>query len=348
MLPANTNKNTGMCLNGTRFFRQAVFIALIGWVCPSLALGQNLVPNPGFEEADSCWQILGLGEIHDWYSAYLTPDYLLSCLPYGSMNGLPLNILTFQYPYEGEACIGLCTYVRTGDGEEQREWIMAPLTEPLVPGQTYYCSFRANAAFGGNDQYPLVWLASSNVGMLFTTYDRHWYWNDPYQVAPNVAQVDYGEVLTDTMNWTLVGGSFVADSAYSYVMVGNFFSNELTDTVRFADPANVFPWYDISYTLIDAVCVSPDPNGCERAQWIGEAEGGKPYVYPNPAIDAILIGNASGGMTEVLDMLGRRVWSGMVVGNRFSLEVATWSRGAYVLRFRRESGIQTVKFVLTE
>lgn len=59
------------------------------------AQSQNLVPNAGFEETDSCWQTLGLGALQDWYSAYLTPDHLQSCLPYGSVNGLPMNFFTY-------------------------------------------------------------------------------------------------------------------------------------------------------------------------------------------------------------------------------------------------------------
>ncbi|HRN38547.1 MAG TPA: hypothetical protein PLL18_16690, partial [Flavobacteriales bacterium] len=274
-------------------------------------MAQNLVPNPGFEETDSCTFGLGLGALHGWYSAYLTPDHLQGCLPYGTGNGLPLNIWTYQQPFEGNSCVGIGTYIFSN---EQREWIMVPLLDTLVPGQTYYCSFRANAGFGGSLLHPTIWLASNHVGMLFTTYDRHWTWGDPYPAPLNWAHIEYPQVLTDTVGWTLVSGSFVADSAYRYLMIGNFFSNALTDTMRFADPATVEEWYDNSYTLIDAVCVSASPDGCDLGQGVsGEAEV-LPYVYPNPATDALVIGHAAGGDAKVLDMLGQRVWNGRVNG----------------------------------
>ncbi|MBK7100692.1 MAG: hypothetical protein IPH63_02655 [Flavobacteriales bacterium] len=41
----------------------------------------------------------------------------------------------------------------------------------------------------------------------------------------NYARVYFPQILADTVDWTLVSGSFVADSAYRYVMVGNHFSN---------------------------------------------------------------------------------------------------------------------------
>ncbi|WKZ65005.1 MAG: T9SS type A sorting domain-containing protein [Flavobacteriales bacterium] len=304
---------------------------------------QNLVPNPGFEETDSCTFGLGLGELHHWYSAYLTPDHLQSCLPYGSVNGLPLNIATYQHPYEGSSCAGIITF-DDHSGVEWREWLMVPLTDTLVPGQAYYCSFRANAAFGGYD--PLNWLASSNLGMLFTTYDRRWSWGDPYPAALNQAHILYPQILSDTVGWTPVSGSFVADSAYTYLMIGNFFSNALTDTLHFAPPGP--GWYAFSFTLLDAVCVSPDPDGCEQSQSITEMGEVGPFVYPNPASAVLMIGNAAGRDAVVLDMLGKRMWSGRVQLDRFVLDVGSWVRGAYVLQVQGVRSVQVVKFVLAE
>ncbi len=258
-----------------------------------------------------------------------------------------MNKFTYQVPYEGNSCIGLFTYHKNG-ASEQREWIMVPLLQPMVPGQTYYCSLRANAAFGGNEQYPQIWLASSNVGMLFTTYDRHWYWGDPYPEPLNTAQVYYPQVLTDTVGWTLVSGSFVADSAYTYLMIGNFFSNALTDTVHFADPSSMFPWYPWGYTLIDAVCVSASPNGCDRGQSVGEQDADLVVVYPNPARDALSVRNANGVKVRVLDALGRLVWQGTVHGDDWVLPVAEWSRGSYVLRLERATEMKNFKFVLID
>ncbi|MBP9081364.1 MAG: T9SS type A sorting domain-containing protein [Flavobacteriales bacterium] len=327
--------------------RCTCLLLLGGWLfmVPLRCEAQNLVPNPGFEDTDSCTFGLGLGAVHDWYSAYLTPDHLQSCQPYGAANSLPLNIATFQYPYEGGSCAGLITF-DAHTGQEQREWLMVPLLNTLVPGQTYFCSFRTNAAFGGNGWNPINWLASNNLGMLFTTYDRQWNWGDPYPAALNQAHILYPQILSDTVGWTQVSSSFVADSAYTYLMIGNFFSNALTDTLHLAP--DVPEWGRYSYTLVDAVCVSPDPDGCELSQSIEAIGGAGPYVYPNPATDALVIGNATGSDAVVLDMLGRRVWSDRVNSDRYPLGVGHWARGAYVLQVHGAPGVQVVKFVLAE
>lgn len=308
----------------------------------------NLVPNPGFEEADTCSdQIPWVEALLYWHSANGTPDYLQSCLPYGNFQGLPMNYFTYQEPFEGSSCTGMYTYRQSGQAE-YREWIMATLLEPLVVGQTYYCSFRANAAFGGNAQNPEIWLANDKVGMLFTMQDRPWAVGDPLPVPPDHAHIAYPQILEDTVGWTLVSGSFVADSAYQYVMIGQFFSNALTDTLHFADPNSVFPWYPRGYTLVDAVCVSASPEGCDLGQGVGDAVEAAPSVYPNPALDAVVFGNSSGTDARVVDFLGQEVWHGRVESDRYILDVGRWSRGAYVLQVRQQAKVHVVKFVLVE
>ena len=348
MLPANMNKNTMIATNIADRNRSLVLAtALVAVVvCASYTTqAQNWVPNPGFEETDSCTFGLGLGELHHWHSAFGTPDHLQSCQPYGTVNGLPLNLFTYQQPFEANSCAGIFTF-DGNTGTEYREWIMAALLEPLVVGHTYYCSFWANAAFGGTSQTPQNWLASDHLGMLFTTYDRQWIWGDPYPTALNQAHILHPQILSDTAGWTLVSGNFVADSAYTYLMIGNFYSNALTDTTYLA--AGVPLWGRYSYVLLDAVCASPIPDGCELSQDVEESGEARPFVYPNPASDALVIGNAKGRDALMLNMLGQQVWRGRMNNDRFPVDVESWARGAYVLQVRGTRGVQLVKFVLAE
>ncbi|MBP9160299.1 MAG: T9SS type A sorting domain-containing protein [Flavobacteriales bacterium] len=310
---------------------------------------QNLVPNGSFEEADSC--ISGLGFVADdrgplnWFSAYLTPDYLQSCLPPGAVNGLPLNFFTYQEPFDGFSCIGMGSYILNGV-EEQREWVMVHLTEPLVVGQAYYASFYANAGFGGNAQYPQIWLGSNNIGMVFTTQARPWHLVDPYPVALDFAHVFQSEVLTDTIGWTMVSGSFIADSAYQYLMVGNFFSNALTDTVHFAPQGNPWEWFPRGYTLIDKVCVSLSPLGCDLQQGVVSATREANVLFPNPATSEIWIKEAQGASAVFRDALGRVIWQVGVTSNNYVVNVSGWARGAYVLDLEGEKKHSSFKFVL--
>ncbi|HRH70263.1 MAG TPA: T9SS type A sorting domain-containing protein [Flavobacteriales bacterium] len=316
--------------------------------CPA----QSLIPNGSFEQTDTC--LLGISFEWTssqgptaWFSAYLHPDHLQGCLNYGAANGLPLNQFTFQEPLDGNSCIGLFSYVQSGV-EEQREWAMVELLEPLLVGETYYASLYANAAFGGNAQYPQIWLATNNIGMLFTTQSREWDFGDGYPSAPNIAHIRRTAILADTVGWTLVSGSFVADSAYRYVMIGNFFNNAQTDTLHFAAPNSVFPWYPRSYTLIDKVCVTSKPDGCDMEHGIGGLLGASAGLYPNPATNQLWIRKAQGYQGSVFDALGRRLWSGTFTADEVALAVGHWARGAYSLRLEGRGEQRSYKFVLVE
>ena len=321
-------------------------LCLLPWA-GSLA-AQNLVPNPGFEDFDTCQaDEFGLNGPLSWFRTNGTPDYLQSCLPYGHFQGLPMNFVTYQEPFEGASCAGMITYLQSGQ-IEGREWIMAPLLEPLMLGQTYYCSFRANAAFGGNHTYPQIWLANDKVGMRFSTAPLpQWNDPDPYPVPPNHAHILYPQILSDTVGWTLVSGSFVADSAYQYVMIGQFFSNALTDTLQFSPEGTPWYWLPRAYTLVDAVCVSASPGGCDLGQGVGEVQASGPVLFPNPAQDQLIVGQRAGADAQVLDAVGRMMWQGRISSDRWVLEVGSWARGTYMLRMAHRGRVETYKFVLT-
>ena len=338
--------NTAITKHGS-MLAAALVAAVFG--APFTTHAQNLVPNPGFEEADTCLaDHFGVLGPNYWFRTNGTPDYLQSCLPYGDFQGLPMNFFTYQESLDGASCAGMITYWQSGP-TEGREWIMAPLLEPLVVGQSYYCSFRANAAFGGNQTYPQFWLANDKVGMRFTTTTMpSWNAGDPYPAPPNHAHILYPQILADTVGWTLVSGSFVADSAYQYVMIGQFFSNALTDTLHLAPEVDPPNWYPRAYTLVDAVCVSASPEGCDLGQGVGDGLTTGPVLFPNPASDQLVVAQRAGAEAQVLDAVGRLLWQGRISSDRWVLDVGSWARGAYVLRMARDEQLETHKFVLAE
>jgi hypothetical protein len=259
-----------------------------------------------------------------------------------------MNFFTFQEPFEGASCAGMYTYHQNGSAE-YREWIMAPLLEPLVVGQTYYSSFRVNAAFGGNHTYPQHWLANDKVGIRFTSNAMPaWNVGDPLPEPLNHAHILYPQILADTVGWTLVSGSFVADSAYQYVMIGQFFSNALTDTMHFSPQGTPWYWLPRAYTLIDAVCVSVSLDGCDLGQGMSDVQAIGPVLFPNPAQDQVVVRQGSGAEAQVLDAVGRMLWQGQITSDRWVLDVGSWARGAYVLRMAHDGHMSSYKFVLTE
>lgn len=305
---------------------------------------QNLVPNHSFEVRDSCLEVntaytLGTGPL-GWFTAGGTGDYFMSCIPDGGFNDVPLSSVAFQYAQEGECYVGVITYAQaTG----VREYFMIQLAQPLVTGQVYYASFYASPTWGGPE--PQVFLASSNIGMLFTTQPRHWSNTDPWPTGGNFAHVHHPWLITDTVGWTLVSGTFVADSAYQYLMIGNHFDNSMTDTLHFAD----FPWDPRAHTLIDNVCVTSDPKGCPLA--LGVPDDGLEVValFPNPASSEVgLSAVPPGTRLTIHDGTGRIVLREELVGSTWLMDASMWAKGAYMLRLEQKGKSRSFKFVLIE
>jgi hypothetical protein len=60
------------------------------------------------------------------------------------------------------------------------------------------------------------------------------------------------------LNWVTISGWFTADSAYEYIIIGNFFDNIQTDTVRIFQPnCDAYAYY-----YVDDICVSLDSSKC--------------------------------------------------------------------------------------
>lgn len=301
---------------------------------------QNLVPNPSFEETDSCSANLGFypGPTH-WFTAGGTTDHMLRCVPTGSVNAVPWNLLTYQEPQEGDAYIGLVTHYVPQD----REYAMTQLMEPLVPGDTYDVSFYVNAGFGGNEEYPRVWLATDNIGVLFTMEPRPWEEGDPLIIPLNYAHLYHPEIISDTIGWTHVSWTFVPDSAYQYIMIGNHFDNATTDTLHLASPGSTLFWFPHAYTLIDNVSVSRNTTDIADSEFEGIR------IFPNPAVDDLSIVNLpAGSVVSIHDALGRRIWQRNKVEGILTLDVGSWARAAYVLRVESNDRHGMFKFVLID
>lgn len=307
---------------------------------------QNLAPNHGFEEVDSCpqWPVLinytpGSRPNH-WFTCSESPDYFNECVD--TIAGVPSNLLAYQPAFEGVAYSGMFMYSSNG---EYREMIGAELLTTLDSGQTYYVSFRANAAFAGELYWPT--RATNNIGVLFTIEANEWLFGDPPFALRDFAQVHSTEVINDTAGWTLVSGSFVADSAYRYLVIGNHFRDSLT-SVEVLDPDTVLGNY-VAYTFVDDVCVSPNPEGCPMVNGVFETNPNELVIAPNPADEAIevIVTEPGSGSVHVMDLSGRLVFaSGELSRGRSRIDVSAWPSGMYVLVVRQGRREHRRKFIV--
>jgi hypothetical protein len=310
-----------------------VLLALVG----SSVFGQmNLVPNPSFEDTVGCPTLIGqVTKAKFWYDINETPDYFNACSPVWQAS-VPYNFVGFQYPHSGDAYMGLCTYSTV---MLYREIIGAYLITPLVVGQKYYLNLKVCTGFrpyGGGDA-----AATNKLGVLFSTVD---YISNPSPIN-NFSQIFTDSIISDTINWSIIKGSFIADSAYTFISIGNFFDDANTDTMHL----NNFTGF-IAYYYIDDVCVSTDSLYSEVWTALSQAVIKEQIkVFPNPVNGIITIENIPFNTSgiDIINLNGKIVRSlSIFKNNQVTNDLSDLMEGVYIIIVRRKNGYyKNLKFI---
>lgn len=236
------------------FFRLTLCIFGL-FLVQELSSQENLVPNGGFEELEK--RVKRFSQVDpetntnshltckplNWFDPIgSTPDFLVQgCyIPKGTQRyGL------FTEPLQGRSMVGLMTYdVNTIGGRHEHEFLSVALKSPLVPGKKYSFQMLVKAN-------PVIGNRTNNTGMLLTTYKPT---RPMLDIHKNMHRPQYqsAEVPADTIIYTLQG-SFVADSAFRYLTIGNFMKDE--DTRVETQPALVKRCQFQGYVFLDSVCI---------------------------------------------------------------------------------------------
>lgn len=297
----------------------------------------NLVPNPSFEQYSQCPdEISEINRCLDWRnagdsSATSTPDYFNTC---SSVNGIaPPNVAWgYQMPHSGNAFANICTIVNCCPNG--REFIQVPLTQTLNIGQEYFVSFYTSLSSAVGHT-----VAANKLGALFTTYP---FQNPNYAHVINYAHVYTDSIISDTVNWIQIKGSFIADSAYTFVTIGNFFDDAHTDTIRLYGNSYLSDYY------IDDVCVG-DSSACFVVTGVFETNKINLIVFPNPANEFLMIRNTTEAIQEIsiYDVSGINVYNDKKLNyqNEYIVNTKVFSQGIYTIKIFTKSQLIT-KFII--
>ncbi|MCW5908289.1 MAG: T9SS type A sorting domain-containing protein [Chitinophagales bacterium] len=313
-----------------RFF----FVLLLCHVAAFTMLAQiNLVPNPSFEEYNQCPAEVGEFEkVDKWINMRATPDYFNRCAT--DFVSIPCNICGCQVAATGNAYIGLCGYNKI---DSYREIVGVELITSLSIGQIYYVSFKASPGFGGQAYLNMF---NNKLGIKFTS--QQYNVNHPAPIN-NHAHVYTNAIISDTLLWTTVQGTFVADSAYTHIMIGNFFDNMNTDTI--GDDVLTLG----SYYYIDDVCVTTNPQGCTFPNYTASLSNDFLKVFPNPVDDVLYIEHP--GMLpdiSLYDLTGKRIET-EISGNlmRSELNASKLTNGVYIVKVNTKAASSFKKIIVS-
>lgn len=213
----------------------------------SFAFGQNLVPNPSFEEYDTC--PTGISNVGDyqinhclnWTAPTLaTSDYFNSCSAFGV--NVPNAAFGYQNAFDGQAFLGVMLLIQEGE-PSYFEYVQAKLLQPLELGKTYEFSFHVNLANGSD-------YSVGSIGAWFTNTAISSSDGTPiFSSLPNI-QNESG-MLSDTINWMEIKGKFNAIGGEEYITIGYYTDTLAPDTLR--NNPDAVPVAIYSYNYIDGL-----------------------------------------------------------------------------------------------
>lgn len=288
---------------------------------------QNLVPNPSFEDTLFC--PLYLTQIYaaaNWLNYGISPDYYNSCNNSGV--NVPNAVFGYQYAHSGNGMAGIFLRRRANspDGPNAKEFIATELNTTLNIGSKYYFSCFINFSY-----IPQAAIACNKFGMKLSTvpYDSSQF----LSLINNFAHVYSDSIVSDTVQWFKLSGSLIADSNYHFLILGNFFDDQSTDTVSFS------PAHDFSYYYIDDVCLGLDSNFCDTwtlLQHEIEMDYDFINIFPIPTSNYLNIQSDLPIINlKVYDTFGKiqYVKSG-IHNNKYQINISHLSNGMYFLNIK--------------
>ncbi|GLU53737.1 gliding motility-associated C-terminal domain-containing protein [Dyadobacter frigoris] len=220
--------------------------------------GQNLVPNPGFEQVKKrpCGIIptdspFGIQDyIEEWY----TPTSGSSDVWYSDTSRIcyPAFLANSrQLTRNGKMCAGLITSSANNltvnnlsTVSEYREYIQVRLKQPMKKGSVYYAEYFAIRDFGSS-------LATNKLGAAFTVEPIGTVEKKKYPVIHANPQIVSNAVIKDTSQWTKISGCFIAADNYEYLTIGNFSDDRSTTFIPTFYTTQRSPYYLIDDILVE-------------------------------------------------------------------------------------------------
>jgi len=295
------------------------------FLCTAFLIGaqaQNLVPNPGFEVQDTCPAVSQISKAQPWVSATLgTPDlYNSTC---ASQN------LTARTGIGSSGVYVLNSFANN------REYMEAPLTAPMVGGQLYNVSFYVKRL---NYRY-----ASDRIGAHFHVGN---YYQTTTSVLSLMPQVDHPQGVMMTGNsWIQVSGSFVASGSEDHILIGSFSSDANTDTIV----ANSSSTSKVAYYAIDDISVT-------AATGVNENSSADDLVslYPNPAtteVSLLVSGGSLLNSVSIMNELGQQVYrkeNPVIENGVYTISTGGFSKGLYFISVETGFGRTVKKLSIAE
>ncbi len=213
----------------------------------------NYITNGGFENVYSCTGFdKSITNAKGWRSidSSIFGGLVLSTVCYSYV---PNNGFTYQWPKNGQCYVltdFLCQPPQCNPSIN-RGYFRNRLKANLINGKTYCVKLWANA--GDNCSYGI-----SNIGIFFSDniIDTITKISIPLSYITPQVENSTSNIITDTMNWVLITGTFVANGTEKNCVIGNFRSDAAT-TKTLINSTNL-PTIGSTILIDDVSCIPID------------------------------------------------------------------------------------------
>ena len=208
----------------------------------------NFVNNGGFEDLMDCNNLVNNNKTKFWSSIDTNKfSYQISNVCLGNVPAYGYN---FQRPHTGNGYV-IGTFLCSGcNPTHNRSYVRNKLKYNLTANRIYCVKFYVNI----KDESPYgsdgvgIYFADSNLdtikyGDIIITY-----------LTPQI-QNSNNNIITDTMNWVPVSGTFTATGSEKYLVIGNFKSDVNTNKT-YINPTFSGIWTD--FCIDDVSCIDLD------------------------------------------------------------------------------------------
>jgi len=230
--------------------------------------GQNLVPNPSFEQTRACpkdadyiggvvgWNLFpnfSADYFHRCANVYQTIEYRRRFPREEILNfSVPRSMFGYQEARTGDAYAGISMC---------NEAIAVRLLRPLVKDSVYHVEFFVSLADSSN-------VGTRHFGMYFSETpirvmnDNRLLISSFILDTPPQIQNPRDRYLTDTVNWTPITGFYTAKGGEQFIAIGGFYAyhDSLVQRIRPDRPlAKVYRSQEkqLGYYFVDDVSVTP-------------------------------------------------------------------------------------------
>ena len=215
----------------------------------SYAQTGNYVSNGSFEDFYSCFNPNHIGLAKGWRnidsSIFGGALFYSSCYP-----NVPFGPLSWQWPKTGNcfALFGAYCQPTLCVKENSRSYLRNRLKKSLQNGKIYcvkfYVSISNNSSYG-IDAFGIYFGDNSMDTITHTTTQLTYF-------SPQINNT-INNIITDTLNWVEVTGTFTATGNESNLLIGNFKSDANTNKIIIS--TDNFPYVYTNALIDDVSCI---------------------------------------------------------------------------------------------